>query len=130
MKKIIGFSILLSAIFVLFSLMLNVPDVIGNGKATMPNPTGAMPDTIFSFLKATCMDCHSDNGSGIAKGKLNLSKWDGMTVEKQRDEAQDICKVLTKGTMPKKGWLKKNPTLEPKKTDIEKVCQWSESLKK
>jgi len=130
MKKIIGLSILSAGIFVVFFLTTNVTNAIGGGKAVTPNPAGTMPDSVFTFLKTTCMDCHSDNGSGIAKGQLNLSKWDGLTVEKQKNEAQDICKVLTKGTMPKKGWLKKNPDLTPKKSDIEMVCNWSESLKK
>ncbi|MCK9422854.1 MAG: heme-binding domain-containing protein [Bacteroidales bacterium] len=130
MKKYTVLSLLATGIFIAFFLIFNINDAAGSGKPVAANPAGSMPDSVFNFVKKTCMDCHADGGNAMAKGHVNFSKWDTYSAEKQMAKAQDICKVLTKGVMPKKGWLKENPDLAPKPADVEMVCKWAESLKK
>lgn len=99
-----------------------------------PSPRGApgetIPDSVMTFFRNTCMDCHSDDGSGLAKGKLNFSRWDSYSIEKKQDKAKDICEEVKSGSMPKKGWLKSNPEMTPTARDIEKVCQWATTIRK
>ena len=130
MKKILALSLLFSGILFAFILLFNTQNAIGSGNPSSGNPAVTMPDSVLQFVKKTCMDCHADDGNGMAKAHINFSQWNGYSAEKQASKAQDMCKVLTKGAMPKKSWVKSNPTLAPKQADIDMICKWANSLKK
>lgn len=89
-----------------------------------------IPDNLKIVFKNSCMTCHSDNGGGMAKANLNFSKWDTYTPEKQVKKAVEICKVVSKGSMPPKSFIKSHP--EAVLSDEQKalICKWGESLKK
>lgn len=87
-----------------------------------------MPDSIMHFFKKTCMDCHSDGGSGMASSIINFSKWDEYTPEKQSSKANKICNVLSEDRMPPTSWRKANPNSVPTKKDADIICNWATSL--
>ncbi|MEI7983539.1 MAG: heme-binding domain-containing protein, partial [Bacteroidota bacterium] len=113
MKKILALSLLFSGILFAFILLFNTTDAVGSGNPSSGNPAVTMPDSVSKFVKKTCMDCHADDGNGMARAHINFSKWDTYSAGQQADKAQDMCKVLTKGSMPKKSWVKSNPDLAP-----------------
>ena len=83
-----------------------------------------------TIVEKSCMDCHADGGNGMAEGRVNFSKWDNYKPEKQADKAQAICKVITKGSMPPKGYLKTHPDAVPSQASINAICKWAGSFKK
>ncbi len=89
-----------------------------------------IPDNLKVVFKNSCMACHSDNGGGMAKANLNFSNWDTYSPDKQLKKATGICKVVSKGTMPPKSFVKSHP--EAALSDEQKalICKWSESFKK
>ena len=76
------------------------------------------------------MDCHADGGNGMAEAHLNFSKWDNYKPEKQSEKANAICKILTKGSMPPKGFCKSHPDAVPTKANLDAICKWAGSLNK
>jgi mono/diheme cytochrome c family protein len=89
-----------------------------------------LADSIMKIVKVSCMDCHGDGGNGIANGHVNFSKWSSYKPEKQAAKANDICKMITKGAMPKKKYLEKNPDAVLTQVQITLICNWAKSLNK
>jgi hypothetical protein len=120
------------AVTFLFAMILafNPLTFAGSGNPNPGGPGTALPDSIQKFVQRACMDCHADDGSSMAKGKVNFSKWDTYDAEKQVKKASAICKVLTKGSMPKKSWCANNPNDVPTQAEKDMVCRWAGSLQK
>ncbi len=93
-------------------------------------PSASMPDSVHKIFEKSCMDCHATGGNGMAEGRVNFSKWDTYKPEKQADKAKAICKVMTKGSMPPKGFCKSHPDAVPTQAGINVICKWAESLNK
>src|ERR1035437_2639348 len=97
MKKI--YSFLAVTTIVIVSALVLVPQ-----KASSQNDPKAaisgISDDVSIIFKNSCVGCHSDDGSKMAKMHVNLSKWSEYTTEKQASKAEDICKQVTKGSMP------------------------------
>jgi mono/diheme cytochrome c family protein len=87
-----------------------------------------VPAAVIAILEKNCIGCHSDDGSALAKMHFNFTKWDEYSAEEQTSTGQDILKIVTKGKMPPKKFLKNNP--EAKLTDAEKttICNWAGQL--
>jgi mono/diheme cytochrome c family protein len=98
-----------------------------SGKSGSPAPKG-MPDSVFAVFQKSCITCHANDGNGMAKSHVNFDNWDSYTAEKQASKATDICKQLSKGSMPPGGFRKNNPDLIPTAADVKKVCDWAHSL--
>ena len=67
----------------------------------------------------------------LALSKVKMSEWSSYSPEKQASKAEDMCKMVTKGKMPTKGFLKDHPeaTLTPEQ--IATICNWSaDSIRK
>jgi hypothetical protein len=90
--------------------------------------SAAMPDSVRLMVEKSCMNCHSNDGSALARGKLNFSKWDTYSLEKQFNKASKCCNELVKGDMPPKKWRAKNPDRIPSQAQIEALCRWSKTL--
>ena len=90
----------------------------------------AMPDTIRQIFEKSCTDCHSSDGSSMAKSKINFSTWDTYSAEKQAEKAGKICKELKKGAMPPKNFRKNHPELIPDQKEVDAICKWADSFKK
>ncbi|MCK9204870.1 MAG: heme-binding domain-containing protein [Bacteroidales bacterium] len=129
MKKSVSIIALFAGLLFAFIFLTDYQRVSASGPLAV-HPTGSIPDSVMTFFKNTCMDCHADGGNGMAKSHVNFSKWDTYSTDKQADKASDICDMITKGKMPTKGWLKNNPDLAPQKRDIDKVCKWADTFKK
>ncbi|MCK9219789.1 MAG: heme-binding domain-containing protein [Bacteroidales bacterium] len=121
--------ILVSTVFIAFFLLINVNTILASGQKTTNTTSAALPDNMMKFVQRACMDCHSDKGSALARGKVNFSKWGDLTIQKQSDKANTIFKVLSKESMPPKSWKKNNPDLIPTKAEVEMVGKWVNSLK-
>lgn len=128
MKKLITIATI--AIFTLAasSLLLAPQRAIGSGAKGGAIPGVALPDSVLKIVQRACMDCHADDGNGMARSHVNFSKWNDYTAEKQADKAKNMCKELTKGGMPTKGWRKNNPDAVPTKAEIDIICRWSTTL--
>ena len=98
-----------------------------SGKSSPTAPKG-IPDSVFAVFHKTCINCHADDGNGMARSHVNFDKWDTYSAEKQADKAKDICKMLTKGAMPPGSYRKANPDLVPTEAEVKKVCDWAHTL--
>jgi hypothetical protein len=73
--------------------------------------------------------CHTEGGNGMALMHLDLSNWDKFSMEKQADKAADMCKMVSKGKMPPKGFREKNPGAAPTKDEAKIICDWATSIR-
>ncbi len=130
MKKLV--LITLTSVSVLFAVMVVFNLQAANGsKESKPTVSGtALPDSIHKFVQRACMDCHSDDGNFMAKGKVNFSGWDKYDASKQMDKAKEICKEVSKNSMPPGKWRKNNPDKLPTPAEVEMICKWANSLQK
>lgn len=88
-----------------------------------------IPEDVMKIVKKSCTACHSEStGSYMALSKINFTKWNGLTPEKQASDAKKMCKMVEKGKMPPKRYKKKNPETVPTSDDVNTICKWSESL--
>lgn len=130
MKKIIVIS-LFSASFLFAALFIfNPQTATGAIKSSPVAPGTELPDSIMKFVQKTCMDCHADDGSSIAKMKVNFSKWSEYDADKQIKKANAICKELTKSSMPPKKWRANNPDNVPTPAQIDMICRWAKGIVK
>ena len=84
----------------------------------------AIPDSVYAVFDKSCVNCHSDDGSGLAKGKVNFDKWNSYSSQKQVETARDIVNVMTKGSMPPGGFRKNNPDKVPTEADLKLINAW------
>lgn len=80
----------------------------------------ALTKDVSQIINRSCVTCHSDKGSGMAKMKVNFDKWQSYSDEKQVKLAQKCYQEVSKGGMPPKGFIKSNPgaALSPEEIDI------------
>ena len=109
-----------------FTLVFVSGSLLLNAQTSKPNP---IPHDLKVIFKNSCMACHSDNGGGMAKAKLNFSKWDTYSQEKQAKKASSIGTVVLKGTMPPKSFIKSHPEVVLSDEQKAAVIKWSESFK-
>ncbi len=95
-----------------------------------PASMSSIPDSIQKIFQKACLDCHADNGNGMARSHLNFSGWDNYSAEKQAGKAEAICKVLSKGNMPPKHFKQENPEVIPTAQQVDAICKWAQTLKK
>ncbi|MEN6618758.1 MAG: heme-binding domain-containing protein [Rikenellaceae bacterium] len=110
------------------SLVLSTAKPV-NKKSSQTSVTNSIPDDLKVIFKNSCMACHSIDGSGIAKAKLNFSNWDSYSPGKQDKKAAVICNVVSKGTMPPKSFRKSHPETILTEQQKEAICKWSASFR-
>ena len=98
------------------------------GRMNSGSAPEAIPDSVYAVLEKSCLACHSDNGNGLAKGKVNFEKWDTYSVAKKAEKASDINKVLSTSKMPPSGFLKNNPARVPTEGDIATITAWTKQF--
>lgn len=115
-----------------FLTAMSASDLINSGtKATSsPAPSIEIPDSVMQIVRTACMDCHSDNGSAMARGKLNFSKWSTYDMNKQINKARKSCEEMGKSSMPPRKWRAKKPELVPTQAQVELFCHWTKGLSK
>jgi len=102
----------------------------GSGKPLPAGPGEAIPDSVNKVFQKACMDCHADDGSAMARGKVNFSQWGKYDAGKQANKAENICKEMANSGMPPKKWRANNPDAVPTPAEVEMVCRWSKTLQK
>jgi mono/diheme cytochrome c family protein len=89
-----------------------------------------LADSIMKIVKVSCMACHGDGGNGMACAHVNFSRWAPYKADKQAAKAKDICKIITKGSMPPKKYREENPAAMLTKAQSTMICNWAKSLSK
>ena len=123
-----------SYVIVFITLTLGLTAVIGvscsytSGENETTQATQVIPDSLMKVFKNSCMACHSDEGSGMAKSIVNFSQWDKYPVAKQASKAQAICKEIADGSMPPASYKSANPDKVPTKAEEKMICTWAEKL--
>ena len=114
-----------SAIFLLVCIM---SPMNAQGVQKESEKSKAVPADVTAIIEKSCIRCHSEDGSTLAKMKFNFTKWNEYSAEEQTATGQDILKMVTKGKMPPKKFLKNNP--EAKLTSAEKktISNWAGQL--
>jgi len=90
----------------------------------------SLPGGIQKMINSSCIKCHATGGKALAMSKLNFSEWGQYDREKQMKKAAAMCKILTKGKMPPKSYVRDHPDGVPTKEQKEMVCKWAQELKK
>jgi hypothetical protein len=123
-------TLIVVSIFIAAGMLFSPRTVTGSMPGAPEGPGMALPDSIQKLVQRACMDCHADDGSAMARGKLNFSKWESYDSEKQAKKANVMAKELTKAAMPPKKWRANNPDNVPTPAETEMVVKWAKSLKK
>lgn len=131
MKKLV--LLILSAVTG-FIFLVSMTSATSNGDGLKKNAAAnegvEIPDSIMQFVRTACMDCHSNEGSSIARGKLNFSKWSEYDAGKQKTKAAESCEEMAKGDMPPKKWRAKKPDQVPTQEQMDMFCRWTKTLSK
>jgi hypothetical protein len=131
MKKTLLLTLAAVSGFIFLVSMTSASSKDGDLKKNAPATAGVeIPDSILQFVRTACMDCHSNEGSSIARGKLNFSKWAEYDADKQKSKAAECCEEMAKGDMPPKKWRAKKPDLVPTQEQMDKFCRWTKTLSK
>lgn len=101
------------------------------------------PSDIGKMMQNSCYDCHSDStaypwygriapaswmlGNHIkeARAELNFSAWGTLSDRKRISALQDICEVITEGTMPLKSYTLLHHKARLSKSQTERICSWA-----
>ena len=129
MKKAISITFSILGIVFLTSMIMNH----SSAEASLPSQkdgTVSKPISsgVMKIAERSCVKCHTEGGNGMALMHLNLSNWDKFSPEKQADKAKDMCKMVSKGKMPPKGFKEKNPGAAPTKDEAKIICDWATSI--
>ncbi|MDP1621174.1 MAG: heme-binding domain-containing protein [Bacteroidales bacterium] len=130
MKRVTILSLITVSVILTAGISIDPQSVTGSKSSISVNTEATLPDSINKFVQRACMDCHSDDGNFLAKGKVNFSSWDKYDSAKQISKANSMCKELTKSAMPPKKWRKRNPDDIPTQAEVDMVCKWVNALQK
>lgn len=111
-------SILLSGVTVIICFFLGF--ILVSAQQKDKEQGKAISKDVSQIITRSCVACHSDKGSGMAKMKVNFDKWQGYPADKQVKIAQKCYQEVSKGGMPPKGFIKNNPgaALSPEEIDV------------
>lgn len=129
MKKLFSIFVFPAGLILITGVVLMVTTAVSYSPEDKNSPSVSIPDSINRIFQTSCYGCHSDDGKGMGKSRINFSKWESLKPEKKAAKAVDICNEMTGGSMPPKGFRKSNPEAVPTSSDIDKVCKWSKTLK-
>jgi hypothetical protein len=130
MKKILVFTLSVVLIAVVVAMITLPSHAVSQSKSSAPAMTSSIPDSVAKILEKSCYPCHSEPGNGMAMMHLNFDKWGTYNADKQADKAGDICKKVTKESMPPKSFRKDNPDKVPTAAEVKILCDWANSLSK
>ena len=126
MKKAIIITFAVAGIVFLTSMIINQSSAQTshkNGIVSKP-----ISPAVMKIADRSCVKCHTEGGNGMALMHLNLSNWDKFSMEKQADQAKDMCKMVSKEKMPPKSFREKNPGAAPTKDEAKIICDWASSI--
>jgi cytochrome c5 len=126
MKKQSFLILLVTALFLSSAAYLKIPEKAA--KNTKAVQESSIPADVHAIFENSCMGCHAEGGRMMAISHVNFSEWNSYTPEKQANKAKDICDIVTKGKMPPKSAVNKDPKIALTQEQIESICKWSASL--
>jgi len=89
-----------------------------------------LPAEIQKIVDNSCVACHGAGGKKMALAHVKMAEWTGYSSEKQAQKAAAMCKMVTAGKMPPRGYLKENPKAVLTQEQIASICAWSALLNK
>jgi len=107
--------------------MISIPSS-SNCQNKAAKAQASLPDNINKIVQNSCITCHAKGGNGMASSHVNFSNWETYSPEKQADKAAAMCKQMTKGSMPPKGFKKNHPDAVPTDEQVKAVCDWAAVL--
>jgi cytochrome c5 len=126
MKKIIKMTAMFAGAILFMALMTNTVSAQTEQKQSAAAKT--FPADVSKVIEKSCVKCHKEPGNKMALSLVDLSKWDKYEPVKQAEKAKKMCKMITKGKMPPKGFRKEHPNEIPTDADIKVICDWANSL--
>ena len=126
MKKAIIITFAVLGIVFLTSMIINHSSAQSSQKTGIVSKP--ISPAVMKIADRSCVKCHTEGGNGMALMHLNLSNWDKFSMEKQADQAKDMCNMVSKGKMPPKSFREKNPGAAPTKDEAKIICDWSKSI--
>ena len=108
--------------------------LIGAGKASAQSVqkgntlADIIPSDVKSIVEKSCVNCHSEPGKTLALSRVNLTKWDQYSVEKQAAKAKAMCYEISKDKMPPKKFRANFPESVLSSEEIKTICDWAQSL--
>lgn len=88
----------------------------------------AIPADVTAILEKSCTGCHSDDGGTLAKSHFNFTKWNEYSTEERTSIGQDMAKIVSKGKMPPKKFLKNYPELKLTAAETKTISNWAGQL--
>lgn len=88
----------------------------------------AIPADVTAIIEKSCIGCHSDDGSTLAKSHFNFTKWNEYSAEEKTSIGQDMVKIVSKGKMPPKKFLKNYPELKLTAAETKTISNWAGQL--
>jgi hypothetical protein len=126
MKKLIMSTVALVCVLLFTAHMMN--SVFAQTTQKAVEVSKPVPADVMKIATKSCAGCHAEPGKGMALSRVNLTKWDSYSPEKQADKAKAMCNMVTKGKMPPKGFKADHPDAVPTSEDIKIICDWAGSL--
>lgn len=124
MKMIINFSVVL----VLFLTAICVNQVSAQSAQKSQKVGQTIPVEVSKIVVKSCGNCHSEPGMLLALAKVNLSKWDNYSPEKQAAKSKAMYNKVSKGQMPPRKFRRKHPEAIPTPGDIKTILDWAKLL--
>ena len=125
-KRVSVFAAVFVASIITLSLLMPSQSFSQSGKTSTPGK--AIPDSLYKIFSTSCMACHSTGGNAFAVAHVNFTDWNKYDAKKQAAKAADICKMISKGSMPPGGYRNANPSSVPTAKQIKDICDWATSL--
>jgi cytochrome c553 len=129
MKNQYFLSILL-LIFCAFAFSSGRSATSTNAGSVLKADSSSVPPAVHKIMVTSCLACHGIGGKSMALSHVKMSEWSSYSPEKQASKAEAMCKMVTKGKMPPKGFLNDHPEAKLTPEQITTICNWSESLNK
>ncbi len=101
-----------------------------NSGSVVKADSAAIPPAVHQIMTNSCFACHGEGGKAMALSHVKMSEWSSYSPEKQASKADDMCKMVTRGKMPPKGFLKDHPEAVLTQEQITTLCNWSADLNK
>jgi mono/diheme cytochrome c family protein len=130
MKKVFFMLIALFSVAIVFTMVAK-PSVKSASSIFISSDEGQpLADSVMKIVKVSCMDCHGDGGNGMACAHVNFSKWSTYKADKQASKANDINKVVAKGSMPPGKYRSSHPAAIPTQAQLNTINNWAKALNK
>jgi hypothetical protein len=85
---------------------------------------------VHKIISTSCFACHGEGGKSMALAHVKMAELGTYSPDKLAGKAEAMCKMVTKGKMPPKGFLEDHPEAKLTQEQITTICNWSESLNK